>query len=47
VTLSVAGGPKVQSISTFDGTGNAQTAALSSSTVNLSVTSGVSLLKIK
>jgi hypothetical protein len=37
----------VQSISTFDGTGNAQTAALSSSTVNLSVTSGVSLLKIK
>jgi hypothetical protein len=47
VTLSVVGGPKVQSISTFDGTGNAQTATLGSATVNLSVTSGVSLLKIK
>ncbi len=47
VTLSIAGGPKVQSIWTFDGSGNTRSRSAASSNVSLSVSSGVSLLKIK
>jgi hypothetical protein len=47
VRLSVLGGARVQSIWTLDGAGNTHTASLGSAAVNLSISSGVSLLKIK